>query len=367
MRRMLNLQTRFNFGAGPGMLPPEVIQEAAAELPECRYADMSILEVGHRTDAFQALLKETVDDCRRLLGVPDNYHILFLGGAARTQFAACALNFFTGKLRAAYLVSGLWSSMAFAEASRLSNAYCLASTEPQGFLDIPDVSSLTLEDNTGFIYCTPNETVNGVALSTLPACEDLPLVADMTSCLFATEVDIQRFGLIFAGAQKNLGPAGMTIVIVRDDLLACEPSPMLPAMMDYRVHVRSAGLYATPPVFNIWMAAKMLKWMEKEGGVKALAARNREKSQRLYSFIDQQDFYKTRIQKRARSVLNVCFDVPEAKQLEPFLKGASEHGLLALRGHRAVGGLRASLYNPMPIAGVDALIEYMNLFCGSMS
>ncbi len=339
----------FYFGAGPATLPDAILRDAQKELLDWQNTSLSILELGHRTAAFSALLESAKADCRDLLCIPDNYQILFLGGAARTQFAMVPMNLITShKKRAGYICTGLWSELAFEEAKRLSDAYLITDELP--------------EDNTAYVYYTPNETVDGVRFLGVPEVGDVPLVADMTSCLLSEPIDVSQFGLIFAGAQKNIGPAGLTLVIIRDDLLAITPEHTVPTMLDYRVHAKNRSLYATPPVFQCDMAAKMFKWLKAQGGVDALYQINQAKAAKLYDYIDASKHYVCQVEKPLRSLMNVCFSLVDTHQEAAFLKAAEGKGLLGLKGHRRQGGLRASLYNAMPMAGVDALIAFMDEF-----
>ena len=352
----------YNFGAGPATLPTSILLDVQAELLDWQGQGMSILEIGHRTAAFQALMQEAETDLRELLAIPDSYHVLFLGGAARTQFAMIPMNLLSSGQQAGYLLSGVWSEQAYEEARQLTSAYCVASSASHGFKQSPDPVTWDLKDNTAYVYYTPNETINGVRFANTPSVGTIPLVADMTSCLLSEPLDISQYGLIFAGAQKNIAPAGMTVVIVRADLLSQRPAHPIPTMMDYRTHAIHKSLYATPPVFNCYMAAKMFKWIKAQGGVDALYQVNQKKSQLLYDFIDNSNAYYCSVDKHSRSRMNVCFSLTNPALQDAFLTQASRRGLLALSGHRLVGGLRASLYNAMPISGVEALIAFMKDF-----
>ena len=354
----------YNFGAGPAMLPQSVLIEAQAELLDWQHLGMSILEVGHRTPEFIALLEHAKQSLRCLLSIPANYQILFLGGAARTQFAMIPMNFVSPAEQAAYIVSGIWSKMAFLEAKHLKKAYCISSEVNDTFTSVPDFSQLSIEDNTSYLYYTPNETVNGIRFPSVPNTHGIPLIADMTSCLLSEPIDVSQYGLIFAGAQKNIANAGLTVVIIRDDLLKNSPNPSIPSMMDYAVQAQHQSLYATPPVFNCYLADKMFDWIKAQGGVAALSKINSEKAAKLYQFIDTSAFYSTRVDKQARSLMNVCFDLKRPELNDEFINKAHAKGLLALGGHRAVGGVRASIYNAMPMEGVDALIHFMSEFEG---
>lgn len=351
-----------NFGAGPAMLPESVLLEAQAELLDWRNLGMSVLEVGHRTHDVMELLAQAESSLRELLAIPQNYHILFLGGAARTQFAMIPMNVLGPKEQAGYLVSGVWSKMAFDEAQRLKAAYCVATGEPSAFTSIPDRRHWVFQKNTAYLYYTPNETVNGLRVPFVPETEGVPLVADMTSCLLSEPLDVSQYALIFAGAQKNIANSGLTLVIIRDDWIEKVSQSPIPSMLSYKVHAQHHSLYATPPVFNCYLAAKMLDWVKNQGGVSALYRANCLKAEKLYHYIDSSDFYVAPVNKRDRSIMNVCFSLRRPDLENRWIELAYQQGLAALQGHRLVGGLRASLYNSMPISGVDALIQFMIQF-----
>lgn len=349
----------YNFGAGPAMLPEELLLEVQTELLNWQDSGMSVMEIGHRTKEFVHLMEQAEQQLRDLLTIPDNYHVLFLGGPARLQFSMIPMNFLAKEHAAGYLISGLWSSMALEEASRLKQAYCVASSEKTGFTSIPDIHDYQLKNETSYVYYTPNETVNGVRFSKPPTMGDTPLIADMTSCLLSEPVSIADYGLIFAGAQKNIANAGLTVVIVRDELIQTINNDSLPLLLDYRTHITHKSLYATPPTFNCYVALKMFEWVQRQGGVSSIYNENRAKAHKLYQVIDTSDFYHCKVAVADRSLMNVCFTLTRPEQEELFLSEAKDNGLLALRGHRTVGGLRASLYNSMPMEGVDRLIEFM--------
>ena len=352
----------YNFGAGPATLPESILEEAQSELLNWHNTGMSILEIGHRTPEFMSMMDEAQALVRDLLSIPRNYHVLFLGGAARTQFAMVPLNLLSHNQKAGYLISGTWSLMAYEECMRLKHAYCVASTEATGFKQVPSPLDWNLEDDTAYVYHTSNETIHGVRFKEPPQLGDIPLIADMTSSLFSEPLDIEKYGLIFAGSQKNIAPSGLTLVIVRDDLIKRPTEHAIPTMLDYRIHVANKSLYATPPTFNCYMALLMCKWIKAQGGVAALHKINTQKADKLYNYIDSTPFYKCSIEPSSRSLMNVCFTIERA-ELEPeFVKSAAERGLLALKGHKTVGGLRASIYNSMPMAGVESLIAFMQEF-----
>lgn len=355
-------QRVFNFGAGPAMLPLSVLNEAQAELLNWQGHGMSIMEIGHRTNLFMDLMQRLEALFIETLDIPQNYRVLFLGGAARTQFAMVPLNLIREHEQAGYLVSGIWSEMAYLEALKLKNAYCIASSEGDSFKSVPTYKAEQILQNTSFVYYTPNETINGVAFRDTPDVLDIPLVADMTSCLLSEPLSVADFGLIFAGAQKNIAPAGLTVVIIREDLLDRTKASNLPTMLNYQTHSAAHSLYATPPTFNCYMALKMLEWIKSEGGVSELYKENCKKAAALYDFIDKSEFYSTTIAVSSRSIMNVCFSLSRPELESSFLESAEKAGLVGLKGHRLVGGLRASLYNAMPMSGVTALIEFMQRF-----
>jgi len=352
----------YYFSAGPAQLPESILQEVQAELLNWHDQGCSILEIGHRTTVFENLMQEMEQDLRDLLKIPENYHVLFLGGAARTQFAMVPMNILEKNQSAAHVISGTWSELAFTEAARLTSAYCLANSVDTGYSNVPLIDQEKLQPNTAYVQYTPNETMHGVRFPETPVVGDLPLVADMTSCLLSEPVDISKYGLIFAGAQKNIAAAGLTVVIVRADWMHRKPEMLLPIMSDYRTHVKYKSLYATPPTFNCYLAAKMFAWIKQQGGVETLHAQNIKKANMLYDYIDASSFYHCRVAKNARSRMNICFALTDTNLTDEFLLRATQAGLYALNGHRQVGGLRASIYNAMPPAGVVALIDFMQVF-----
>lgn len=352
----------YNFGAGPAMLPEPLLIEARDELLDWKGSGASIMEIGHRTPEFTALMQHAEETLRRILHIPQNYHVLFMGSAARTQFGMIPINFLGSHQKGAYLLTGIWSEMAYEEARKLKSAYSVASAKPSGYTCIPSESEWSIQENTTYLYYTPNETVNGLRLPTVPKSAGIPLIADMTSCLLSEPINVTDFELIFAGAQKNIANSGLTIVIVRDSWLKKIENSPIPTMFDYRTFAESHSLYATPPTFNCYLADKMFQWVENQGGIEALYKQNCTKAKRLYDYIDSSDFYSCKIVPEYRSLVNVCFTLVDPSLEDIFLKQASETGLIALRGHRLVGGLRASMYNSMPVEGVDYLIRFMRHF-----
>lgn len=344
------------------MLPEPILKEAQEELLNWHGLGMSVLEVGHRTLEFTELLAQAEHALRDLLHIPESYDVLFLGVAARTQFAMIPMNFLNPDQEALYIVTGLWSQMAFQEAQRLKKAYCMSSEERGGFISVPEDKFILAKRNTGYVYYTPNETVHGVKFPYIPKVNHVPLVADMTSCLLSEPLDIKKYGLIFAGAQKNIANAGLTLVIIRKDLLDRMPNPVIPTMLSYKTQAEHHSLYATPPVFNIYLASKMFDWLKRQGGIESVFRQNCMKAAKLYQYLDSCDFYTTNVRPEARSIMNVCFSLQDSALEEKFILGAEQRGLCALKGHRLTGGLRASLYNAMPIEGVELLIEFMREF-----
>lgn len=363
MKTLKMQQTRaYNFSAGPATLPESLLLEARAELLNWNGLGLSVMEISHRSAPFLAIMDDAEASLRSLLAVPDHYHVLFLGGAARTQFAMIPMNLLAPDAEAAYLISGCWSTMAYTEACRLKKAYCVATSESSHFTTLPDYHPAALHPDTTYLYYTPNETVDGVRFPTVPSCGEVPLIADMTSCLLSEPINVTDYGLIFAGAQKNIAPAGLTVVIVRADLLKNTPEPVIPTMLDYRIHAAKHSSYATPPTFNCYMAGKMFHWIEAQGGVDALYQINCLKAAKLYQFIDESSFYHSQVAVDARSIVNVCFTLSQPERIDEFVQQATRRGLFGLKGHTLVGGLRASIYNAMPMAGVDALIAFMREF-----
>jgi phosphoserine aminotransferase len=353
----------YNFGAGPSCLPESILKDAQLALWNWQNTGMSIIELGHRTSLFVDLMAETESLCRQILNVPNNYQILFMGGAARAQFGLIPLNILSKNEKAAYAVTGIWSEMAYQEIQKLlpEQGYLVASSKELGSVKAPKILG-SLQANTKYFYFTPNETITGFYYQPDDVFQGTPWVADMTSCLFAQPVNFDDYGLVFAGAQKNIANAGLTLVIVKKDWLQQSPASVLPTMMDYRTFEKDLSLYATPPTFNIFLMNLMMKWVIEQGGVEGLYAKNLEKAQLLYDFLDNQSHYKTYIHGKNRSIMNVSFTTGADELDNQLIDSAAKQGLLALRGHRFLGGLRASIYNPMPLEGVKSLIEFLSDF-----
>lgn len=351
----------YNFGAGPAMLPEEVLRQAQQEFLNWQGTGMSIVEISHRSSDFADLLIQTEQDLRQLLIIPENYRVLFLSAPARAQFAMIPMNLLRGKKSADYLETGVWSKMAIDEAQRYTRVNIAASAAAMQYRSIPDRGQWDLNPDAAYVYYTHNETINGLLFATIPQVGEIPLVCDMTSSLLTQPLDISRYGLVFAGAQKNIAPAGLTIVIVRHDLLG-EELAITPSVFNYQLQDTYQSLYYTPNTFSIYMASLMFKWLKGQGGVPEMWQRNRQKSQTLYNYIDNSDFYFNLVAGQYRSHCNVPFQLRDEKLVTTFLDEAKSTNLVALKGHRLVGGLRASLYNAMPQAGVESLIGFMQDF-----
>jgi phosphoserine aminotransferase len=346
-----------NFGAGPAALPAHVFDRIVDDLAAARVEGPSILEVSHRSDAFESVARRAEAGLRELMGIPDDYLVLFLQGGATLQFSAVPLNLAHEESRVDHVVTGLWSERAAGEAARFCRVNIAADGADGGYVSIPDPESWALTPDAAYVAYTPNETINGVEFGFVPEAGDVPLVADMSSAILSRPIDVSRFGLIYAGAQKNLGIAGLTIVIVRDDLIGGARSET-PTILDYAAMAASGSMVNTPPTFAWYVAGLVIDWVRSEGGVEAVAKRNAAQKDRLYAAIDASDVYENAVDPACRSWMNVPFTVAGGA-VDAFLAEATGAGLLGLRGHRSVGGVRASLYNAMPDEGVDALIDFM--------
>ena len=352
----------FNFAAGPATLPLEVLEQARDELLDWQGCGMSVMEVSHRSKAFVAVAERAVSDLRELLAVPANYRILFLQGGATGQFAGIPLNLAPADAVADYINTGQWSKKAIAEARR----YCkvnVAADAGGKYCTVPPQSALSLTPGAAYLHYTPNETIGGVEFSYVPQSGEVPLVADFSSTILSRPIDVSKFGLIYAGAQKNIGPSGLVVVIVRDDLLG-RARPGTPLVWDYAAMAKEGSMLNTPPTFGWYFAGLVFKWLLGQGGLAAMAERNRAKAERLYAAIDGSGYYRNPVAKEARSWMNVPFTIPNPDLEKTFLAEAGKAGLVNLEGHRSVGGFRASIYNAMPIEGVDALIAFMKDFQG---
>lgn len=344
------------------MLPPEVLQQAQAEFFNWRNVGASVMEISHRGADFVAFIEEIEQDCRDLLQIPAHYRVLFLSGGARGQFAAIPLNLAAENPNVAYVISGLWSKIASEEAKRYAQVTVVASNEDQHYQTMPPLDQWADFSKAAYLHYTENETVHGIEFPQVPQVGDVPLICDMSSSILSRPLDVSRFGLIYAGTQKNIGIAGLTLVIIRDDLVARPAQNITPSIFNYATQVKNKSLYNTPPVFPWYITGLMFKWLKAQGGLVAIGARNQRKAEKLYNYIDQSNFYKNLVDPAFRSRMNVIFTLPDSEKENLFLQQSQKAGLLALKGHSTLGGIRASLYNAMPEAGVDALITFMQEF-----
>ena len=351
----------FNFSAGPATLPIDVLEQVRNDLLDWNGSGMSVMEMSHRGKEFVAIAEQATADLKSLLGVPDNYSILWMQGGATGQFSAIPMNLLRGGTTADYVVTGSWGKKAIKEAGRFCTANTAARPVDDVFTHVPAREQWNLDPNAAYVHYTPNETIEGVEFPEVPDVGDVPLVADFSSTFLSRPIDVERFGLIYAGAQKNLGPAGVTIVIVRNDLLG-QALPQTPTVLDYQQIAAADSMLNTPPCFAWYVCGLVLQWIKARGGLPAMAERNARKAGKLYDYIDGSGYYRNPVRPSDRSWMNVPFTLPDAGLDAAFLAGASEIGLSTLKGHRSVGGMRASLYNAMPEAGVDALIDYMKEF-----
>ena len=352
----------FNFSAGPATLPLAVLERAQQELTDWHGSGMSVMEMSHRGKEFMGIAAKAETDLRMLMAIPDNYRVLFLQGGASTQFAMVPMNLMGDTGKADYFDTGAWSSKAIKEAGRYGGVNIVASSKEQNYSTVPDSSDWNLSADAAYVHYTPNETIGGLEFDTEPDTGDVPLVADMSSTILSRPIDVSRYGIIYAGAQKNIGPAGLTIVIIRDDLIG-KASGDVPAMLNYEIHARSDSMYNTPPTYGWYMAGMVFEWLLENGGLEAMAIVNEAKAGRLYDCIDNSNgFYANPVDTRYRSWMNVPFVMANPDLDGKFLAEAGEAGLLQLKGHRSVGGMRASIYNAMPEDGIDALIAFMQKF-----
>jgi len=351
----------YNFSAGPAVLPAAVLEQARDELLDWHGSGMSVMEMSHRSKEYLSIAEQAEADLRELLSIPANYRVLFLQGGATSQFSMVPMNLLRGRQQADYVNTGAWSKKAIAEARRYCDVSVVASSEDSNFTTIPAFDSWQRNSDAAYLHYTPNETIGGVEFHWVPQSGDVPLVVDMSSTILSRPLDVSRFGVIYAGAQKNIGPAGLTVVIVRDDLLG-ETLAGTPSMFDYKLHADNGSMLNTPPTFGWYLAGLVFQWLKQQGGLGAMAVINQRKSQRLYDAIAQSGFYSSPVDADCRSWMNLPFTLADAAQDGEFLAQARTAGLLNLKGHRSVGGMRASIYNAMPEAGVDALIDFMGEF-----
>jgi phosphoserine aminotransferase len=351
----------FNFSAGPAVLPEEVLRQAAAEMLDWHGSGMCVMEMSHRGDEFMAIAAEAEASLRRLLAIPAHHKVLFLQGGATLQFAMVPMNLLDGKRKADYVDTGEWSKKAIGEARRFCEVNVAASSADASFTYVPEQARWKLSPDAAYVHVCTNETIGGVEYHWVPQTGDVPLVADMSSHILSRPIDVGRYGLIYAGAQKNIGPAGLAIVIVREDLLGRAPRTT-PSMLDYKVHADAQSMSNTPPTYAVYIAGLVFEWLERQGGLTAMARRNAAKADLLYGYLGDSTLFRSPVREADRSRMNVPFTLRDPALDAPFLEGAEARGMVQLKGHRSVGGMRASIYNAMPLAGVQRLVDYMREF-----
>ncbi|MGN0486236.1 MAG: 3-phosphoserine/phosphohydroxythreonine transaminase [Acutalibacteraceae bacterium] len=351
----------FNFSAGPSMLPLSVLEKAASEMVCYGDSGMSVMEMSHRSAFYDEIIKSAEALLRKIMNIPDNYKVLFLQGGASTQFAAVPLNLMNGSGKADYILSGQFSTKAFKEAQKYGDVVAAASSKEENFSRIPETTRDSFRPDADYVHICFNNTIYGTKYNYIPDTGDIPLVADMSSCIISEPVDVSKFGLIYAGAQKNMAPAGLTVVIVREDLIG-KARDITPAMLDYKLMADNGSMYNTPPCYCIYIAKLVYEWIDSMGGLEEMKKRNEKKAALLYDYLDSQDYYIAPVQKESRSMMNVTFVTGDAELDKKFASEAAKAGLQNLKGHRSVGGMRASIYNAMPYEGVEALVAFMKKF-----
>ena len=351
----------FNFSAGPAVLPEEVLREAAAEMLDYRGTGMSVMEMSHRSRPFQEIIETAESDLRELMGIPDNYKVLFLQGGASQQFAMIPMNLMKNRV-ADYIITGQWAKKAWQEAQKYGKANAVASSADKTFTYIPDCSDLPISENADYVYICENNTIYGTKFHELPNTKGKPLVADVSSCFLSEPVDVSRYGMIYGGVQKNIGPAGVVIAIIREDLIREDVLPGTPTMLQYKIHADNGSLYNTPPAYGIYICGKVFQWLKARGGLEAMKQYNEQKAKILYDFLDESKLFHGTVVKKDRSLMNVPFVTGDKELDARFVKEAEAAGFVNLKGHRTVGGMRASIYNAMPIEGVEKLVAFMAEF-----
>ena len=351
----------YNFSAGPANLPEEVLKEAAEEMLDYHGTGMSVMEMSHRSKAYEQIHNEALADIRELMNIPDNYKVLFLQGGAWTQFAMIPMNLMKNRV-ADYIITGQWAKKAYGEAKIYGKANAIASSEDKMFTYIPDCSDLPISPDADYVYICQNNTVFGTEYHTLPNTKGKTLAADVSSCFLSEPMDVTKYGLLYGGVQKNIGPAGTAIVIIRDDLIMDDVYPGTPTMLRYKTHVEANSLFNTPPTYGIYICGKVFKWLKKMGGLEVMKERNIKKAKILYDYLDQSEMFKGTVEKKDRSLMNVPFVTGNPDLDAKFIKEAKENGMDNLKGYRTVGGMRASIYNAMPIEGVQMLVDFMRDF-----
>ncbi len=351
----------YNFSAGPAVLPEEVLQEAAAEMFDYNGTGMSVMEMSHRSKAYQQIIDEAEADLRGLMNIPDNYKVLFLQGGASQQFAMIPMNLMKNGV-ADYIVTGQWAKKAYEEAKKYGKANAVASSADKTFSYIPDCSDLPISEDADYVYICENNTIYGTKFHTLPNTKGKLLVSDVSSCFLSEPVDVTKYGMIYGGVQKNIGPAGVVIAIIREDLISDEVHPATPTMLKYKIHADNGSMYNTPPAYGIYICGKVFKWLKKMGGLEAMQAHNQKKAKILYDFLDSSKLFHGTVRKEDRSLMNVPFVTGDEALDAAFVKAATAAGFVNLKGHRTVGGMRASIYNAMPVEGVEKLVAFMKKF-----
>jgi len=351
----------YNFSAGPAVLPEEVLKEAADEMLDYRGTGMSVMEMSHRSKAYQAIIDEAEADLRELMAIPDNYKVLFLQGGAHQQFAMVPMNLMKNGV-ADYIITGQWAKKAYEEAKKFGKANAIASSADKTFSYIPDCSDLPISDDADYVYICENNTIYGTKFWDLPNTKGKLLVSDVSSCFLSEPVDVSKYGIIYGGVQKNIGPAGVVIVIIREDLITDDVLPYTPTMLKYKTHADNGSMYNTPPAYGIYICGKVFKWLKKQGGLAAMKEYNEKKAKILYDFLDRSKMFTGTVAKKDRSLMNVPFVTGDKDLDAAFVKEAEAAGFVNLKGHRSVGGMRASIYNAMPIEGVQKLVAFMEDF-----
>ena len=351
----------YNFSAGPAVLPESVLQEAADEMLDYRGTGMSVMEMSHRSKAYQTIIDEAEADLRTLMGIPDNYKVLFMQGGASQQFAMIPMNLMKNRV-ADYIITGQWAKKAYQEARMYGQANAVASSADKTFSYIPDCSDLPISENADYVYICENNTIYGTKFWQLPNTKGKDLVSDVSSCFLSEPVDVTKYGMIYGGVQKNIGPAGVVIAIIREDLITEDVLPGTPTMLRYKTHADNGSMYNTPPAYGIYICGKVFKWLLRNGGLEEMKAYNEKKAAILYDYLDSSRLFHGTVVKKDRSLMNVPFVTGDAEQDAKFVKAATEAGFVNLKGHRTVGGMRASIYNAMPIEGVKALVGFMEKY-----
>ena len=351
----------YNFSAGPAVLPEAVLQSAAAEMLDYNGSGMSVMEMSHRSKTYQKIIDTAEADLRDLMQIPDNYKVLFLQGGAHTQFAMIPMNFMKNKV-ADYIITGQWAKKAWQEAQIFGQANAIASSADQTFTYIPDCTDLPISENADYVYICENNTIYGTKFWQLPNTKGKPLISDVSSCFLSEPVDVTKYGMLYGGAQKNIGPAGVVIAIIRKDLITDDTLPGTPTMLKYHVHRDNGSMYNTPPAYGIYICGKVFQWLKEQGGLEAMQEYNKKKAAILYDFLDASRMFRGTVVKKDRSLMNVPFVTDREELNAAFIKEAADAGFVNLKGHRTVGGMRASIYNAMPIEGVQKLVAFMEAF-----